>query len=153
MAATLEDAGRLRRALARRRRITEKPMFGGLCFLLRENMLCLWSKRGFLFRVGPEQEREALARPGAKPMVHAGRRMRGAGSPSPSDMFPRCRKSDAELPARPANRRALLPVAGSGIHDCAAAIFCMACSISSRVTSRTCVATDHWWPKGSSILP
>lgn len=52
-------------------------MFGGVCFLLRENMLCLWSKRGLLFRVGPEQEREALRRPGAKPMIHAGRRMRG----------------------------------------------------------------------------
>jgi TfoX/Sxy family transcriptional regulator of competence genes len=77
MAATVEDAARMRRALARRRGITEKPMFGGVCFLLRQNMLCLWSKRGFLFRVGPEQEREALQRPGAKPMIHAGRRIRG----------------------------------------------------------------------------
>ena len=52
-------------------------MFGGVCFLLRENMLCIWSKRGFLFRIGSDQEGEALARPGAKPMIHAGRRMRG----------------------------------------------------------------------------
>jgi TfoX/Sxy family transcriptional regulator of competence genes len=71
------DAGRLRKILAPRRAITEKPMFGGICFLLRRNMLCVWSPRGFLFRVGPEQEGKALARPGAKPMVMAGRRMRG----------------------------------------------------------------------------
>jgi TfoX/Sxy family transcriptional regulator of competence genes len=71
------DAERLRGALGNRRGITEKPMFGGACFLLRDHMLCVWSKRGYLFRVGPEQEPEALARPGAKPMVLGGRRMRG----------------------------------------------------------------------------
>lgn len=31
---------RLRAALKGRKRITEKPMFGGACFMLRGNMLC-----------------------------------------------------------------------------------------------------------------
>lgn len=67
----------MRHALARRRGVSEKRMFGGVCFLLDENMLCVSGPRGFIFRVGPEREREALERRGARPMVLGSRRMRG----------------------------------------------------------------------------
>ena len=71
------SAQRMRRALARRRGVTERRMFGGICFLLHGNMLCAASKRGFMFRVGPESEAKALDRRGATPMEMNGRRYRG----------------------------------------------------------------------------
>ena len=70
-------AARLRRALADRARIAEKGMFGGVCFLLRGNMLCGTGGPGFMFRVGKERDAEALARPGASPMKLDGRRYAG----------------------------------------------------------------------------
>ena len=70
-------AGRLRRAFAGRRNIVEKKMFGGVCFLLKGNMLCGAGKDKFMFRVGREQDAAALARPGAKPMDITGRVMQG----------------------------------------------------------------------------
>jgi len=70
-------AGRLRTALARKRGITEKRMFGGVCFLLRNNMLCGTGSGSFLFRVGKEAHAAAVKRRGARAMVHGGRRMKG----------------------------------------------------------------------------
>jgi len=70
-------AARLRKALAGRRGITEKKMFGGMCFLLRGNMLCGMGEDKFMFRVGKEQDAAALRRPGAKPMDFTGHAMKG----------------------------------------------------------------------------
>lgn len=70
-------AGRLRTALAGRKGVSEKRMFGGVCFLLRGNMLCGAGKTDFMFRVGKSQDGEALARPGARPMDITGRKMPG----------------------------------------------------------------------------
>lgn len=53
-------------------------MFGGVCFLLNGNMLAGVADRDrFMFRVGKDQEAEALARPGARPMDFTGRKMGG----------------------------------------------------------------------------
>jgi hypothetical protein len=52
-------------------------MFGGVCFLLRGNMLCGTGQEKFMFRVGKAQDAAALARPGAKPMDITGRVMQG----------------------------------------------------------------------------
>ena len=68
---------RLRRALAGRRRIAERRMFGGVCFLLRGNMLCGAGKSDFMFRVGKDRDAKALARKGARPMDFTGRTMAG----------------------------------------------------------------------------
>ncbi|MEM7442976.1 MAG: TfoX/Sxy family protein [Pseudomonadota bacterium] len=57
--------------------VTEKRMMGGVCFLVNGNMLGGVNKDRYMFRVGKELEAEALARPGAEPMVHGGRRMGG----------------------------------------------------------------------------
>lgn len=68
---------RMRAPLAGRRDITEKAMFGGVCFMLRGNMLCASGSGGFMFRVGTEQEAEALARPGVRRVEMGGRQFRG----------------------------------------------------------------------------
>ena len=68
---------RLRRALANRRNIAEKGMFGGACFLLRGNMLCGTGKTDFMFRVGKDQDAEALSRKGARPMDFTGKKFPG----------------------------------------------------------------------------
>jgi hypothetical protein len=68
---------RLRAGLAGRKGVTEKRMFGGTCFLLRNNMLCGTGSGNFLFRVGKEAHAAAVKRRGAKAMVHGGRRMQG----------------------------------------------------------------------------
>src|SRR5919109_2485323 len=67
----------LRRELGERRTMSEKKMFGGICFLLHDHMLCAIGKQGFMFRVGVDQEAEALLRPGARAMEFSNRRMRG----------------------------------------------------------------------------
>lgn len=67
----------MREALAGRDGITEKKMFGGICWMLNGNMLCGVGKGQFMFRVGKEREAMALARPGARPMDITGRPMPG----------------------------------------------------------------------------
>lgn len=52
-------------------------MFGGVCFLLRGNMLRGTGKTDFMFRVGKEQDAEALSRKGARPMDITGKVMKG----------------------------------------------------------------------------
>jgi hypothetical protein len=70
-------AARVRKILAGRRGITEKRMFGGVCFLRRSHMLCGAAKQGFMFRVGRAQHAKAVARRGAKPVVMRGRELEG----------------------------------------------------------------------------
>jgi len=70
-------AARLRKALSRRRGISEKRMFGGVCFILRGNMLCGTCKTDFMFRVGKEQDAEAMSRKGARRMDITGKVMKG----------------------------------------------------------------------------
>lgn len=57
--------------------VTEKKMFGGLCFLMNGNMVCGVHPGGGMFRVGKAAEAEALAVEGAKAMTFTGRRMGG----------------------------------------------------------------------------
>jgi TfoX/Sxy family transcriptional regulator of competence genes len=68
---------RVRAALKGRRAVSEKRMFGGVCFLLRGNMLCGTSKGRLMVRVGAEQHVAALARRGARPMNFTGKAMKG----------------------------------------------------------------------------
>jgi hypothetical protein len=57
--------------------VTEKKMFGGLCFLLHGNMICGVHKRGTMFRVGKPNDATALALPGVQPMIFTGKIMAG----------------------------------------------------------------------------
>ena len=65
-------ADRMRTALARRRGIAERAMFGGFCWMLNGNMLCGVEVGRFMFRVGKELEAKALASPALNPSSSAG---------------------------------------------------------------------------------
>ena len=56
--------------------LSEKKMFGGLCFLLHGNMVCGVHAGGAMFRPGKAREAEALEA-GASPLSFTGRRMGG----------------------------------------------------------------------------
>ncbi|SIN90380.1 TfoX/Sxy family protein [Vannielia litorea] len=71
-------AEQLREALAEVAEVEERRMFGGLCFLVRGNMICGasgWSDT--MFRVGKAAEAAALEVPGTRVMEMGGRRMGG----------------------------------------------------------------------------
>lgn len=57
--------------------LSEKKMFGGLCFLQYGNMICGVHSGGAMFRVGKAAEPAALAIEGAGPMTFTGRAMGG----------------------------------------------------------------------------
>jgi hypothetical protein len=65
-------------------------MFGGVCFMLGEHMLCGADRSGFLFRVGEAGEAPLLAI-GGEVMQQAGRQMRGFVWLRPGD------RADGEL--------------------------------------------------------
>jgi len=70
-------AERVRGALAGRKRITEKKMFGGLAFLLDRRMCCGILSDDLMVRVGPERYVAALARPHVRPMDFTGKPLFG----------------------------------------------------------------------------
>jgi TfoX/Sxy family transcriptional regulator of competence genes len=70
-------AERVRVALAAVPGVTEKHMFGGLCFLVRGNMCCGIVGDTLMVRVGPDAYDDALARPHAREMDFTGRALRG----------------------------------------------------------------------------
>jgi TfoX/Sxy family transcriptional regulator of competence genes len=72
-----ELAANVRAALARAGDVREIKMFGGIGFMLNGNLVVAASRRGLLARVGKDQHRAALARPGARAMVMRGRVMEG----------------------------------------------------------------------------
>jgi hypothetical protein len=71
-------ADRDRELIAAERGIEEKPMFGGLAFLINGNMsVAVSSKGGLLVRVPPDESAKLSARDHVEPMVMAGRETRG----------------------------------------------------------------------------
>lgn len=57
--------------------ITEKKMFGGLCFMLNGHMVCGVHKGGGMARIGKAREPEALEMDGIEPLSFTGRKMGG----------------------------------------------------------------------------
>jgi len=73
-----ELAARIRDVIGYKVGITEKKMFGGVCFLHRGNMVVGSMKSGeMLMRVGPERHKDAIARSGYSAMVQGGKEMVG----------------------------------------------------------------------------
>ncbi len=70
-------AQRIRHALHDELGVTERKMFGGLCFMLRGNMCCGVTQDRLMLRVGPTHYAAALAQPHAHPMDFTGRPMKG----------------------------------------------------------------------------
>lgn len=70
-------AARLRRALARRRGITEKKMMGALCFVAVGTMCCGITGAALMIRVGADGFERALAKPHVRPLKIGRRQARG----------------------------------------------------------------------------
>ncbi len=70
-------AERLRELCAENAGITEKKMFGGLCFLSRGHMFVGIVGEALMARVGPDAYEKALRRPHARVMDFSGRPMKG----------------------------------------------------------------------------
>lgn len=70
-------ADRIRAALAAEAGITERKMFGGLCFMHWGNMACGIADGKLVLRVGPKQYEEVLALPHTAPMDFTGKTMKG----------------------------------------------------------------------------
>lgn len=70
-------AERVRHALRHHRGITEKKMFGSVCFLLDGNLLvCVW-QLSLIARLGPEAASEALKQDHVREFDVPGRPMKG----------------------------------------------------------------------------
>ena len=70
-------AERMRRALGRRKRLTEKQMFGGIGFLLNGNMCCGIHKSAMIVRIAPEETERVLAQAHTRVFDLTGRPMKG----------------------------------------------------------------------------
>ena len=70
-------AERVRKALGGKGEISEKKMFGGLCFLLRGKMCCGILKDDLVVRVDPRDSPALLKKTGVRPMDFTGRPMKG----------------------------------------------------------------------------
>jgi hypothetical protein len=70
-------AERVRGVLPDRADLTEKKMFGGLCFLLGGNMCCGITGTQLMLRIGPKAYDGALAHAHAREMDFTGRAMKG----------------------------------------------------------------------------
>jgi hypothetical protein len=69
-------AARIREALARRRGVEEKKMFGCVCFLLNGNALAgVWKDR-LIARLGPDEGEAALREPHVRAFDITGKPMR-----------------------------------------------------------------------------
>src|SRR6202453_2263174 len=69
-------AARIRHALARKKGIEDKKMFGGICFMLNGNMLVGVWKDSLIVRLGENQGQEALLEPHVKPFDITGKPMK-----------------------------------------------------------------------------
>ena len=69
-------AERIRQALARKKGVEEKKMFGGVGFLLNGNLLVGVWKASLVVRLGPDEGEETLKEPHVKEFDISGRPMR-----------------------------------------------------------------------------
>jgi len=77
MASSEALAERIRNALARKRSVEEKKMFGGVGYLLNGNMLVGVWKNSLIVRLGPDTYEDALLEPQVKEFDITGRAMKG----------------------------------------------------------------------------
>jgi hypothetical protein len=77
MAYSEAAAQRLRAELGTLPGLTEKKMFGGICFLLGGNMVCGVLGADLIMRVGKDQYETCLTQPGARVFDFSGKPMAG----------------------------------------------------------------------------
>lgn len=69
-------AARIRAHLAKRPRVAERKMFGGIIFMLRGNMCCGVHHDALIARLGPEEATRALGEPHTRVFDLTGRPMK-----------------------------------------------------------------------------
>jgi hypothetical protein len=84
MAYSEAAAQRLRAELGTLPGLTEKKMFGGICFLLAGNMVCGVLGDDMIVRVGKAEYATSLAQPGARVFDFSGKPMAGWGMVAPA---------------------------------------------------------------------
>lgn len=70
-------AKRVGELLRHRKRVTQKEMFGGACFLVNGNMSCGVIRDRLVVRVGPVQYEQLLRKRHVKPMDFTGKPLHG----------------------------------------------------------------------------
>jgi TfoX/Sxy family transcriptional regulator of competence genes len=83
MALNEELNQRIRNIFGKHPEITEKTMFGGVCFMHNGNMICGSDMSGLMLRVGPEQYESVLEMEYASEMDFTGKPMKGFVSVDP----------------------------------------------------------------------
>ncbi|MCY3759359.1 MAG: TfoX/Sxy family protein [Acidobacteria bacterium] len=84
--------GRIRQILSSRRKISERKMFGGVCFMINGNMCVGTWKGSLIVRLDRKNHDQTLAEPHTRPADMNGRTMKGwalvepAGIESDSDL-------------------------------------------------------------------
>jgi hypothetical protein len=86
MAHSEQLADRVRALLADRDDVAERPMFGGLTFMVVGHMCCGVHGDELIVRLHPDDEDAALARPHARPMDFTARPMRGFVTVAPDGL-------------------------------------------------------------------
>jgi TfoX N-terminal domain len=86
MAYSEELATRVRSLLSGRDDVEERPMFGGLTFMVCGHMCCGVNTDELIVRLGLVDAEAALARPHARPMDLTGRPMRGFVTVAPDGL-------------------------------------------------------------------
>ena len=103
-------AQRIRETLGDDPRFTEKKMFGGVAFMASGHMFCGVVKSDLMVRVGPAQDKNALAKPHARPMDFTGKPMKGYVFVDPpgiedddelTEWVERCHRFVQSLPPKP----------------------------------------------------
>ncbi|HUI70716.1 MAG TPA: TfoX/Sxy family protein [Spirochaetia bacterium] len=77
MAYDEELASRIRQILSQSRGVTEKKMFGGVCFLLNGKMVCGVLKDELIAKIGRENHERVGARKHVRPFDFSGKPMMG----------------------------------------------------------------------------
>lgn len=70
-------AERIRKVMNDRTDLVEKPMFGGLCFMIRGHMCCGIIDSTLMVRLAPDDADTLIEEPHVRPMDFTGRPMRG----------------------------------------------------------------------------
>ena len=77
MAADAELVERVRQTLKGEKGLSERRMFGGVCFTVGGHMACGVQGRDLVVRVGPEAHAAALAERHVRPMDFTGKPLKG----------------------------------------------------------------------------
>lgn len=79
-------ADRMREYLAALKKMEEKKMMGGLCFMYKGKMCCGIVKEDLMVRVIPERYEEALSQPFGRPMDFTGKPLKNFVFVSPEGL-------------------------------------------------------------------